>query len=453
MIPMYTSDVLYHNIIKDAGDASADRIGRPYGCERNGWMRPDVLQIGVKRARSGAMPRWVTPWELYGSGRCIGGKDGRPIGNLTDASEAAEFGSVYFTPELSVPGQPYGCERSGRIRPGVLHPEVKRARPYGCERSGWIQPDVLLLGVKRAQSGAMTGWVTPWEPYGCERSGWIQPGVPHLGVKRPGRVQCQDGFTDAGNASAGRTGDPLESRRVAPFFANFPSQLFYLEDFPSAFVYSLTDVSKASGFGTMFFTPELSVPGQVQCQDGFTNADDASAGRMGDPLGSHRVAPFFADFPSRLLFLEDFSSTFVNSLTDASQAAGFGPMYFTPELSVPDRVQCQDCLTDASEAAVFGPVYFTPELSVPVLCNARMGDPLETLRMRAMHRRGRTGDPLGSRRVAIFFIDFPSRLFFLDDFPSAFVYSLTDASEAAGFGTVYFTPELSVPGLVQCQDG
>ncbi|GFY89901.1 hypothetical protein Acr_07g0000980 [Actinidia rufa] len=170
-----------------------------------------------------------------------------------------------------------------------------------------IRPGVLHPGVKRAGSGAMPGWVTPGK------------------------------FMDAGDASAGRTGDPLRKSSCCTLFLPiFLHGFSFLEDFPSAFVYSLTDVS---------------------------------------------------------------------------------------------------------EAAVFGPVYFTPELSVPVL------------RMRAMHQAGRTGDPLEVVVLQPFFIDFPSRLFFLDDFPSAFVYSLTDASEAAGFGTVYFTPELSVPGLVQCQDG
>ena len=52
-----------------------------------------------------------------------------------------------------------------------------------------------------------------------------------------------------------------------------------------------------------------------------------------------------------------------------------------------------------------------------------------------------------------FFADFSSRLFFFEDFASAFVYILTDARESAGFGPVNITPELSVPGRVQCQDG
>ena len=69
----------------------------------------------------------------------------------------------------------------------------------------------------------------------------------------------------------------------------------------------------------------------------------------------------------------------------------------------------------------FDPIYFTPELSV--LSRVQFQD----------------GWPVGSPRAAPFFYRFFLRLFFLEDFSSAFVYSLTDGSKADGFGLVYFT--------------
>ena len=49
--------------------------------------------------------------------------------------------------------------------------------------------------------------------------------------------------------------------------------------------------------------------------------------------------------------------------------------------------------------------------------------------------------------------DFSSRLFFLSDFPSIFVYILTDASKTSRFGPVYFTSQLSVFGRCSAKMG
>ena len=63
------------------------------------------------------------------------------------------------------------------------------------------------------------------------------------------------------------------------------------------------------------------------------------------------------------------------------------------------------------------------------------------------------GDPWEVLVLHLFFANFSSRLFFLEDLPSAFVYSHTDASEAAEFGSVYFIIELSVLSRVLTRSG
>ena len=63
------------------------------------------------------------------------------------------------------------------------------------------------------------------------------------------------------------------------------------------------------------------------------------------------------------------------------------------------------------------------------------------------------GDPLGSPRVAPLFYRFFVTAILFKDLASAFVHVLTNAREAGGSGPVNTTPELSVPGWGQCQDG